>query len=567
MKRLCFFVVMVCWWGFAGSAGAATFESVSGGLYHSCGIESSGQAFCWGDNSSGELGDGTTVGRLVPNAVPALTDAKAISAGNWFTCAIRKPGQVVCWGVMTSGEIGNPTIVLNSEVPVPVPGLSDAVAISAGRDFACAIRSSGQAVCWGSNDFGQLGDGTTADRKVPTAVSGLSDAASISVPDGTHACATRATGQAVCWGFNNSGRLGDGTTTDRLVPTPVSGLSDSVSIAAGGAHTCAVRSTGQARCWGSNSLGELGDGSTVDSAVPVTVSGLADALSISSGFDHACAVRATGQAVCWGSNSSGQVGNGTRTEDLEPGPLVPTPVLGLSDVASLSAGSFHTCALRNSGEAECWGFNDYGQLGDGTRTDRLRAVSVAEPLPAPISGKTVNLNPETGIVKTKCPGTGTYRKLRNPKQVRTGCLIDTRRGTVRLTSARSRKANQSARFRGGLFRVGQKKGRAETTLSLKGSLQCARRGRSALVRVRVPNHRKKSSGRKLWGSGKGRFKTVGHGGSASVRGTIWSLEDRCDGSSEVKVKRGVVSVRDFARRKTVVVRAGGRYVTGAVRKR
>ena len=555
MNRRIRFTVLAALLAAAGSAtcrsyaDAADFVAVSAGGYHSCAMRSSGQVACWGYNDFGQLGDGTKQRSDTPTKVLGLDDAKAIAAGVFHTCAVRSSGQVVCWGNNLFGQLGDGTTT-DRLLPTPVPGITDATSVFAGDSHTCALRSNGQVLCWGANGSGQLGDGSTSDSHLPTVVQGLTDAVSAAAGD-AHSCAIRASGQTVCWGSNGFGQLGNGTLAASLIPTPVTGMTNAKTIDLGRGYSCAVRVSGQATCWGSNGgYGALGDGTITDRLVPTPVQGLADAQSIDAGYAHSCAVRATGQAVCWGDNENGELGDGTTTNRLAP-----TLISGITNFSMVSASLYyHSCGLVSSGEAYCWGMNTYGGLGDGTETDSPLPVRVRDGLPSPVSGVSVNLAPVNGKVKTKCRGEGRFSRLTEPAQVGVGCQIDTRKGTVSLTSAKAAKGTQTGQFRGGLFRVEQKPGRTGTDLKLTGRYKCS---------STAPRHRPV---RKLWGSGKGRFKTIGRGASAAVRGTIWLLADRCDGTSLVKVKRGVVTVRDFGRRKTVTVKAGGSYTTGRARR-
>ncbi len=378
--------------GPAEASGSLVATSISAGENHACAIETSGQAVCWGENSQGQLGDGTKADRLTPVAVDGLTDATAISAGQYYTCAIRASGQAVCWGANFHGEFGNGTET-PSLTPTPVSGVGDAIAISAGWEHACAIRASGQAVCWGADTIGQLGDGELGPGHLegksltPLAVSGLTDATAISATS-VNTCAIRASGESVCWGPGEYGELGDGAETQSYVPIPVSGLGDAVDISTGlGGSSCAVHASGQAICWGRNEGGQLGNGSKdsdpeTDRLTPTAVSGLTDATKISVGTDdRACAIEASGQAVCWGENPAGGLGDGTESERLTP-----VDVSGLADAKAISSGGYFTCAIRDSGQVVCWGDNVEGALGDGTKTNRLIPTPVGEAgIGAPVS--------------------------------------------------------------------------------------------------------------------------------------------------------------------------------------
>lgn len=191
---------------------------------------------------------------------------------------------------------------------------------------------------------------------------GRSDAIGVSVGE-WYACAVRATGTVMCWGANFGGVLGDGTTTDRDRPAEVVGLADVVAITVGDNHACALRSTGSVACWGDNSLGQLGAGTILSRSTPVDVVDLNDATQVSAGRFNTCAVRATGEVACWGYNAYGQVGNGTHTRETVPGELAPVAVSDLADATHVSVGAFHVTAVRTSGRVASWGI---GPLGDGT---------------------------------------------------------------------------------------------------------------------------------------------------------------------------------------------------------
>jgi uncharacterized repeat protein (TIGR01451 family) len=350
--------------------------AITGGNFHTCAITSVAGAKCWGDNYNGQLGDGTAGTSFHPVAVIGLTSGvKAISTGSVHTCAVTNIGGAKCWGYNGDGELGDGTMTIRL-VPVNVNGLtSSAAAISAGGKHTCVLTSAGGIKCWGRNAFGQLGDGTTTNRLTPVDVSGLTNGVTAIAVGSVHTCALTSTGGVKCWGWNSNGQLGDGTTTQRLTPVDVSGLTSGVTaIATINDHNCALTSAGGVKCWGWNSGGQLGDGTTTQRLTPVDVSGLTSGvIAIAAGGSHTCALTSAGGVKCWGWNSSGQLGDGTTTIRLTP-----VNVIGLtSGVTAIATGNGHTCALTSTGSAKCWGGNDFGQLGDGTTTDRFTPVNVS----------------------------------------------------------------------------------------------------------------------------------------------------------------------------------------------
>lgn len=353
-----------------------TGAPVGAGKYHTCAVTSKGAAKCWGYNYEGELGDGTYDQRETPVQVQGLkSGVVAVAAGDYHSCALTRKGAVKCWGYNRYGQLGDGSKT-NSNTPVQVSGLSSGVvAISAGAYHTCAITAKGGAKCWGYNNYGQVGDaGTiTSDRPLPRDVHNLtSGAVAISAAD-YHTCALTYEGSAKCWG--RGGRTGDGGTTLRLGPVQVTGLETGVAaIAAGGAHTCALTMSGGVKCWGSNSVGQVGDNSTTDRLEPAQVykmkSGVA---AVAGGRFHSCAVTVGGAVKCWGFNNYGQLGNGTMTNSA-----VPIQVGGLaSGFVNLGLWGWHSCALRNVGKLFCWGYNGYGAIGDNTTDDRKTPVAVS----------------------------------------------------------------------------------------------------------------------------------------------------------------------------------------------
>lgn len=292
---------------------------------------------------------------------------RRIACGWTHTCVLLD-GSVYCWGANDSGQLGSGDMV-DSDVPVRVEGLPpDVVEISATGYFSCALTAGGATYCWGLNDLGQLGDGTRTMRLAPVrAAPAIGDAIRLSA-GGESTCLVRESGPVLCWGRGSGGALGNGGFYDSPTPVQVVGLAHPLGIEGSGGHYCVRRSEETPACWGWNGNGQLGqpiEPSNELIATPVEPPGLAGVLQISAGGRHTCA--RTGSVVaCWGWNMFGQLGNGS-------GPDSHTPVVvgGLDAAASdLSAGGSHTCALLETGDVYCWGANDVGQLGVGDRTGR-----------------------------------------------------------------------------------------------------------------------------------------------------------------------------------------------------
>jgi alpha-tubulin suppressor-like RCC1 family protein len=383
-------------------------SAVTAGTVHSCAIEN-GRAYCWGDNSDGELGDRSTVNSSVPVAVYtrgvlAGKTLTQITASGGHVCALDSAGAAFCWGANNVGQLGNGATT-GSAAPVAVR-TSGVLAghtltqITSGNLDTCALDSAGAAYCWGWNADGQLGNASTADSSVPVAVktSGvLAGQALTQISSGLrHACAVDVAGAAFCWGNNDSGQLGNAATTGSSVPVAVktSGAlagKTVTQITAGEVHTCALDTTGAAVCWGDNAGGELGDGSTTTSAVPVAVD-VTGALAgqtitqISAGQSYTCAVAAAGAAYCWGINTAGVLGDGNTTSSSVPIAVNSRGVLAGQHIIQVEAGGDHTCAVDADGALYCWGQNTFGDLGDGASTQSTVPVLTGPDAPANVTG-------------------------------------------------------------------------------------------------------------------------------------------------------------------------------------
>jgi alpha-tubulin suppressor-like RCC1 family protein len=253
-------------------AGITDAVEVAGGAGYACVRHSTGAVSCWGDNLYGQIGDGTVENvRRAPVASLGIVDADMIALGWMVSCARRRSGQLLCWGYPSLGD-GAPA----HSVPMPtvVAGVTDVHGLCLGRQHVCVLHSDGTVDCWGSSSNGQLGTGTAGTTiNTPVRLPGVTDAVEVSC-GGRHTCVRTRSGQVLCTGSNNNGQIGDGTNVDRSTLVPVTGVTGAIRVAAADDHTCALLGSGQVFCWGANEYGQLGDGRTIDSAVPVRVVGL-----------------------------------------------------------------------------------------------------------------------------------------------------------------------------------------------------------------------------------------------------------------------------------------------------
>jgi alpha-tubulin suppressor-like RCC1 family protein len=344
------------------------WRSVALAALRTCGIRSDDTLWCWGDNTHGALGDGTLVGSYEP--VQVGTDTWSIvDLGYEHTCGQRSDGSVACWGAPGRyGALGSGTTALVVD-PVRVGTASDWLGVAAGGDHTCALRQPGTLWCWGSDQYGQLGDGGGAAPQQTPMQTGTETDWRVVRTSAWHACGLR--GNTLwCWGYGGSGRLGDGTTNSHDSPNQVAGTDWSL-LGAGGAFGCGIRLNGTLWCWGLNLNGQLGDNSTTDRFSPVQIGVASDWSEVATGASHTCGRRG-GNLWCWGDNSHGDLGDGSNAPSQ-----VPVRVGTANDWTRVASGpSGHSCGLRGAGSLWCWGWNNSGQLGDGTTNDANAPVQV-----------------------------------------------------------------------------------------------------------------------------------------------------------------------------------------------
>lgn len=386
-------------------------RNLSAGYDHNCAINVAGNAFCWGWNGVGVIGDNSIINKTSPTAVNTTgvlsgLKIKAISAGFYHTCVIASDDNAYCWGWNNDGQLGNGSVT-QSLVPVAVnrSGLLNGLkikAISTGYNFTCAIASDDNAYCWGWNGNGTLGNDTITASPVPLPVAvhktgSLSGLTVKAITTGfTHACLIASNNRSYCWGANDKGQLGDNTSVGKFSPTLVndnnelSGLTIK-NIDAGGKYTCAIASNEKAYCWGLSESGVLGDGNVNQHnnlrPTAVSTTGVLNGLSIkyistataNSTQLHTCAIASNNKAYCWGYNGSGELGDNTNNSNAFPVEVYSTGALNGVLLKSIEVNpSGGTCALDSTNKVFCWGVGTNGELGRGSITPSIVPV-VADP--------------------------------------------------------------------------------------------------------------------------------------------------------------------------------------------
>jgi alpha-tubulin suppressor-like RCC1 family protein len=359
--------------------GEAVTPRVGGGNNHSLALRGDGIAWSWGSNTNGQLGDGTSIGRVLPVVVNGLTGLGGVSGGSYHSVALRYDGTLWSWGGNSWGQLGDGTTT-SRLMPVQVLTLATVTNVAAGDSHTLAVKEDGTVWAWGLNNNRQLGDGTTTNRSSPVLVPGLSGAVAVAA-GGSHSLALKGDGTVWAWGNNGNGQLGDGTTTARSAPVQVASLVGVVAIAAGGARSLAITSDGSVWQWGQVL--------TVNQTTPQVVPELLNAVAIAAGVAHSMALTADGTIWCWGSNANGQLGDGTLTNDA-----VPTLTAAPAVFVAIAAGGSHSLALAADGTVWTWGRGTDGQLGDG--------LTITRSIPAPITepGMVWRLAPPTFSVPT-----------------------------------------------------------------------------------------------------------------------------------------------------------------------
>ncbi len=373
-------------WRRVGGAFAAVVVAAALVTAQASAAASSGDVLGWGEDNWGQLGGEPFGGSDVPIMVDGLSEVTAVAGGAKYSLALLRNGTVVGWGSDGYGELGDGVEVHEQDTPIPVSGLHEVVAISAGHKFSLALLANGTVMSWGFNQFGKLGNGTNVQSSdVPVQVKGLGNVVAIAAGF-FHSLALLSNGTVMAWGNGDYGELGDGATSNSNVPVAVTGLANVKAISAGGIHSLALLDNGTVMSWGGDEYGQLGlgEGVTHRTDVPVAVKGLSGASAISAGMFYNLALLGNGTVMSWGFNHSGQLGNGAVNQRTNG---VPGPVLNLSGVKAIAASNSsvtlartnqHSMALLNNGSVMGWGGNEDGQLGDGS--------IASSDVPMPVSG-------------------------------------------------------------------------------------------------------------------------------------------------------------------------------------
>lgn len=357
------------------------FASVSAGSNHTCAVSTAWMLYCWGGNERGQLGTGLAQDTALPLLVRGELRFQSVSSNKssgYFrhTCALTRDGIGYCWGDGAAGQLGTGT-ASPSAYPAQLAGAVPFLRLLVvGNSHSCGLAlEAGAAYCWGLNADGQLGTGGTQNRVVPTPVLGGLSFTTLALGQ-YHTCGLVSDGRAFCWGGNPNREYGVDTTGASLTPRLVSDTLRFSTIAAGDYHTCGLDPNGRAYCWGGNAEGQLGTGDTVSSVTPRAVASTMPFTTITAGIFHTCATTATETAYCWGFAWAGVLGF--------PGPgdlVVSTPTPSPSPVAydNITGGNQHSCGRTVNGDIYCWGANNYGQLGTGSRIGGSNHVRVRAP--------------------------------------------------------------------------------------------------------------------------------------------------------------------------------------------
>ena len=346
------------------------------GGFHSCALTSGGEAYCWGSNTDSQLGraPSDTPPAILPDSVPVPVIGghswRSLTAGRFHTCGITTENEAYCWGDNQTGQLGSGDPD-DSSTPVLVAGGRSWRQLDAGSGHTCGVTNTNEAFCWGDGTSGQLGAADSASSPTPVAVAGGRRWATVDAGL-DHSCGVTQGGAAYCWGDDSSGELGRGVGASTGRPVLVAGNHSWRSLSAGDHYACGVTSRSAVLCWGSDTSGQLGNGAAPSSDTPDAVEGGLEWVRVSAGSETSCGITTGGAGYCWGFNNTGEIGNGTNTPSN-----VPAVVSGGQLWVSIDNGEFHTCGVNQDGVARCWGDNGEGQLGNNSTADSFSPVIVS----------------------------------------------------------------------------------------------------------------------------------------------------------------------------------------------
>lgn len=323
--------------------------NVQAGYDFACALLQNGYVNCWGNNSYGQLGNGTTTNSTAPVTVKGLSQVKQIAVGAFSVCAVTTDTHVKCWGDNFNGQIGV-SGTENVLTPATVPGLTSVAQISVGYDYACATSGAGTVTCWGANTYGQLGSAPTNNNVATTTISGLPTISQVSVSL-NHTCALATTGSVYCWGDGSDGQLGNGALAKFSAPVLVDNITNATQVAVGSSFSCAKLTGGSVDCWGYNGDGELGNGTIVNSSDPVSVTSLSGVSDLEVSSYNACTT-AHNSLMCWGFEANGLFGASGSTNVQNP-----IAITTVSNVVDVALGYSYDCSLTQSGTVQCWSTN------------------------------------------------------------------------------------------------------------------------------------------------------------------------------------------------------------------
>lgn len=357
-KKLLLFLILSCF-----HIKAQCWKTIASGYNHTVVIKTEGTLWAWGNNSVGQLGNGTTTNRNVPTNIGTASDWKTVAIGTNHTVALKMDGSLWAWGDNQTGELGDGTTI-NKNIPVQIGTAKDWQMVAAGNQYTVALKTDGTLWAWGDNYFGELGDGTSIGKKIPVQIGTAKDWQTITVGY-YHTIGVKTDGTLWAWGGNDSGQLGDGTTTKSYTQKKIGTATDWKTVTAGDSHTIAIKTDGTLWAWGKNTYGELGSGTTTVSYIPTKIGTSTDWKDVNSEGSHTIAIKTDGTLWAWGNNFYGELGNGTTIKSL-----FPIQIGSANNWQAVSAGRDHTVALKTDGTLCTWGYNSSGQLGDATNADK-----------------------------------------------------------------------------------------------------------------------------------------------------------------------------------------------------